>query len=49
MNCSCGNKLVEVLVDVTRLTDEKIAECVKAEHCDECNDYYIDFGGISFE
>jgi hypothetical protein len=49
MNCICGKELVEVLVDLTRKADGKAAECITAEHCDECNHYYIDFGGISFE
>lgn len=49
MKCKCGNITEEVLVDLTRKADGKVAESVAAEFCEKCNAYAVDFGGVTFE
>jgi hypothetical protein len=49
MNCICGKKFTVVLIDLERKADGKVIENVTAEYCDECDTYYINSGGISFE
>jgi hypothetical protein len=50
MDCKfCGNKTKEMLADIVRKADRKVAENVTVKHCKDCNASFIDLEAISFE